>query len=655
MLSMSKRNKRLLIVAVLFAGVVCGTTAGVFLAFSNDLPQIRSLESYKPSSITRIYSADHVMLAELYTENRDPAPFNIIPEYLKKALIITEDRNFYSHSGMDIKGILRAVIKDVLAQQLLEGASTITMQLTKTLFLDSKKTIKRKLKEAILAFQLERRYTKDELLCLYLNQVYFGSGAYGIKSAARIYFNKPVQELTLAECALIAGMPKAPSRYSPLVNPDSAIKRREIVLKQMLQTRTINQAQYQSAVSEPLHLAEQKKQSIKAPYFIDFVISNLENEIGSAILYKGGLSIFTTLDVRLQQEAEAIIQSHLSTVTSRMLHQGNANPDPQGALLSLDISTGSILCMVGGKSYDTSSFNRAIAARRQPGSAFKPIVYACAVQKGMPQNKLIMDIPVSFPGKRKETGWRPENYSGQYSGEITLRKALTHSKNVPAVRLLEMLGVASVLEFAGELGITSPLSPNLSLSLGTSEVTLMELVAAYAVFSNKGNYIRPFGINEVQDSSGRIIWRAKPYKKAVMSRKGAAIITDMMRGVILEGTGKKARNLLNGPLAGKTGTTNDYKDALFIGFSPSIIVGVWVGDDAHRTLGEGETGARAALPIWIDFMQAALKRETVQYFDFPDDVVKVRIDPVSGRPVSDEDSNGVDALFVKGTEPDENG
>ncbi|MFZ5570108.1 MAG: penicillin-binding protein 1A [Thermodesulfobacteriota bacterium] len=650
-----KRKRQVQIILLFFTAVVCGTAAGVLLAFSHDLPQIRFLESYKPSAITRIYSADHVLLSELYAENRDPVPFHIIPEYLKKALIITEDRKFYTHSGMDIKGIVRAVIKDVLALEPLEGASTITMQLSKTLFLDSRKTIKRKLKEAILAFQLERRYTKDELLGLYMNQIYFGSGAYGIKAAARIYFNKPVQELTLSECALIAGMPKAPSQYSPLVNPVLALKRRNIVLKQMVNTGTISQVQFQAAANEPLCLAENKKQLIRAPYFVDHIVKGLETEIGSSILYKGGLSIYTTLDFRLQQEAEYTIQSHMAALTGRMLHHKITNPDPQAAMLTLDISAGSILCMVGGKSYDKSRLNRAVTVRRQAGSAFQPIVYACAAENGIPQNTLITDMPASFPGNRKGSTWKPENFSGRYGGEMTLRKALAQSKNIPAVKLLEMLGTGTVMQFARDLGISGPLSPDLSLALGTSAVSLMELVAAYAVFPNRGNYIRPYGIQEIQDASGRIIWRGKPHKQVAMSRKGAAIITDMLKGAVDEGTGKKARNHLNGPLAGKSGTTIEYRDSLFIGFSPAIITGVWVGDDAYRSLGEGETGARTALPIWIDFMQAALQRESTQYFDFPDDVVKIRIDPVTGLPVSAENVKGVDVLFIKGTEPEKKG
>ncbi len=641
---------KLVVITICSVGAISGAIAGVYWSFAHDLPQIRGLESYKPSAITRIYSADQVLLAELFSENRDPVPFSMIPEYLKQAVIITEDRNFYTHSGVDLKGVVRAIYRDVMAQQLLEGASTITMQLTKTLFLDNKKTIKRKLKEAVLALHLERRFTKDELLGLYLNQIYFGSGAYGIKSAARIFFNKPVQQLTLAECALIAGMPKAPSLYSPLVNPDLALKRRNTVLRQMLETKTIDQLRFQQAMAEPIALSEQKNPSKNAQYFIDFILPGLETELGSAILYKGGLTIQTTLRFNLQQGVEKIVKNHMAALTARMHKAGLPDPNPECAVLSVDIASGAILCMVGGKAYETSSVNRAVSARRQPGSAFKPIVYAHAVKKGYPQNKLILDAPAIFPGKEKNTFWQPENFSKRYSGEITLRRALTHSKNVPVVRLMQMLGTDSVAHFAEELGIIPPPVPDLFLALGTWEMSLMELVSAYAVFPNRGNYVEPMGVMEVLDLSGRTIARWRPRKRAVMSRKAAAVVTDMMQGVILEGTGRKAKGRLQGPVAGKSGTTKEYKDAWFIGFSPTIATGVWVGNDDGRTLGEGETGARTALPIWLNVMQMATHQQPTQYFDLPDDVVKIRMDPVSGKLVSGEDPSGVDALFVRGTE-----
>ena len=645
-------KKNIVILLIITGGIICGILAGFFLALTHDLPQISALEHFRPSAITRIYSSDGVMIAELFVEKRDPAPLKVIPEYLKKAIIATEDKNFYTHSGVDLKGITRAIIKDIWAGKFVEGASTITQQLAKTLFLNPKKSLVRKLKEAFLAFHIERRYTKDEILELYLNQVYFGSGAYGVESAARIFFDKSVKDLTLAECSLVSAMPKSPSRYSPLVNKDLAIKRRNIVLKQMLNTDIINETEFNKALNEPLNLVKGNKNSLKAPYFIEYVKEFLEKIIGSSRLYKEGLTIYTTLSYKLQKTAEDAIAKGLSELESRMKQQGIINPGPQSALVSLDIQSGGILAMIGGKDFYKSHYNRATIAKRQPGSAFKPIVYAHAIERGFTQNMKLLDSPVVFRGGKNGEDWKPENFSKNYQGEITLRKALALSKNIPAVRLIEMLGPSSVVQFGYKLGIKSTLSPNLSLVLGTSEVTLLELTSAYMVFPNRGKSIEPYGVMEIVDHNGRIVWHAKPKKRLVMSRTGAAIMTDMLIAVVKEGTGKKA-NIIKRPVAGKTGTTDKFKDALFIGFSPSIATGVWVGQDKFVTLGKLETGARAALPIWMEFMEKALADKPFQYFDIPDDVVQVNIDPVSGLPNNTKSPNAVTALFKKGTEPRE--
>jgi len=644
-------NKKIIgILLLLLFGIIFGSMAGFFIALTKDLPQIRNLESFKPSSITRIFSADEVLLAEFFLEKRDPVPIKMIPDNLKKALIITEDRSFYQHSGIDLKGILRAIFRDIKAGKFVEGASTITQQLSKTLFLKKRKTLLRKAKEAFLSFQIERRYTKDEILELYLNQVYFGSGAYGVESAARIYFGKPVSDLNLSECALLAGLPKSPSRYSPLINKDLALKRRNIVLKQMKDTKAITEAVFKRAKEAPLILAKQDKTRDKAPYFIDYIKFFLENTIGSSRLYKGGLTVVTTLDFKLQKAAEFAAEKGLSALEHRMKQQFIKNPVPQCALVSLDVLSGGILAMVGGRDYLKSPFNRATIARRQPGSAFKPIVYAYAIDQGFSQNKIILDAPVVFKTGNRKKEWQPNNFSEDYKGEMTLRTALALSKNIPAVRLIEMLGPSSVAGFAHTLGIKSPLYPNLSLALGTSGVKLINLTAAYSVFPDKGKLIEPYGVMEVVDGNGRLVWRVKPNKKAVISRESAAVITDMLRSVIQDGTGKKAK-IIQRPIAGKTGTTNEFKDALFIGFSPSITTGVWVGQDTFTTIGKGETGAKAALPIWIDFMKRALHNRPIQYFDIPDDVVKVRINPITGLLAADNAPNAVKALFKKGTEP----
>jgi penicillin-binding protein 1A len=645
----SKRNL-LTIFLLASLGICCGILLGAFFGLTHDLPQIQRLKSFQPSAVTRIYASEGTVLAELFVEKRNPVSLDKIPALLKSALIATEDRSFYKHSGVDIKGILRAAVRNMLAGEFVEGASTITQQLAKTLFLTSKKTLIRKVKEAILAFQIERRYTKDEILELYLNQIYFGSGAYGVESAANIFFGKSADELDLPECALIAAMPRAPSRYSPIVNKDLARERRNIVLKQMLETGVIGESEYGTASTRPVSSDRHAHTLVQAPYFVDHLKRELEKKLGAASLYKGGISIYTTLSLDMQSAAEHALENGLAALEERMRKRGIEMPSPQGALVALAVDSGAILAMVGGRDYHQSSYNRALTARRQPGSAFKPILYAHAIEQGFPQNMLILDAPLVFKKVQNGKDWKPENYSKTYLGEITLRKALALSQNIPAVRLLQMLGPSTLVQFAHTLGIESPLAPNLSLALGTSEVSLMELTTAYATFPNGGKTVQPYGVMEVIDQNGRVLWRHKPRKRLAMSRAGAAIITDMLSNVIQEGTGKSARSIKR-PVAGKTGTTDQFKDALFIGFSPNIAAGVWTGLDTSETLGINETGAQAALPIWTSFMAKAIQDTPYQYFDIPDSVAQVAMDPVTGSIRTDENSGTVRILIRKGKYP----
>lgn len=641
---------RTLIAITALAGLFSGATAGAFLALTRDLPQIRELENFEPSAITRVYSADGVLLSELFLEKRIPVPINRMPAALKEALIVTEDRQFYSHSGIDLRGILRAVVRDIMAGQFVEGASTITQQLAKTLFLTPEKTLARKIKEALLAIQLERRYTKDELLALYLNQIYLGSGAYGVESASQLFFGIPASRMDLAQCALIAGLPQAPSRFSPLANPDLAKKRRDLVLIIMRNQEIISEAQYRQAISEPVMDGSPKRAQGSAPYFLQYIKPALEAAVGPDLLYKGGLTVHTTLSHRFQQAAEQAVKKGLDNLYQRISGGKNNSPMPQGALVALDVRTGGILSMVGGRDFTESPFNRAVDARRQPGSAFKPIVYALAIARGFTQASLVLDAPVVFKGGPDNTDWRPENYSGHYLGEMTLRRALALSKNIPAVRLAERLGPSDLVQFAHKMGIHSPLSPNLSLALGTAGINLLELTAAMSVFPQGGNHIAPFGVAEILDRNGEVLWRARPAVRPVLTAVQAAIMVDMLQGVVQEGTGKRARRL-NMPVGGKTGTTNDFKDALFVGFSPTAACGVWVGMDDASPLGDKETGARAALPLWIDFMAPTRPESTPLYFDIPDGTTKIFMDPATGRRVDENEKNAVRALFARGTQP----
>lgn len=647
---MKRRTGIKLIWLAAITGLLCGVTAGAFLVLTKDLPQIVALENYRPSAITRVYSSDQTLIAELFAEKRDPVPLSKIPKALITALITTEDRRFYQHRGIAVKGILRAIVQNLRKGRFAQGASTLTQQLAKTLFLTPRKTLLRKLREAILALQLERRYTKDEILTLYLNQIYFGSGTYGAASASRVYFDRRLEDLTLSQCALIAGLPKAPSRYSPLINPDLAIKRRNIVLKQMLVTGAITQPMYENAVAERLVSNPKQPSQDKVHHFVSYIRQHLEEAVGADLLYKGGLTVHTTLSKNLQDSAVTAVAHGLAQLDARRASHQLEEPLPEAALLAVDISTGGILAMVGGRPNNKGEFNRATMARRQPGSAFKPFIYALAIEKEFNQNRILLDAPIVFQSPDRRQEWQPENFTNQYDGEVTMRWALAHSKNIPVVRLMEKLGPSSVLRFSQSLGLQSISTPNLSLALGTSEVTLIELTSAYAVFANQGRYIPPYGVTAVIDRNGQTIWKAKPRQRLAMSRTGAAIITDMLQAVVLEGTGRSAA-LLPPPIAGKTGTTNDYKDALFVGYAPSIATGVWVGNDDASTLGPKETGARAALPIWIAFMQAALERKPQQYFDRPEGVQRIHIHTKTGESLKSTHPDATPVLVTQEPSP----
>jgi penicillin-binding protein 1A len=640
----TQSSSQIILLLLVAGGVITGIIIGSVFTLLDDLPQIRDLQNFRPHGVTRIYSADGYLLSEIFKENRNPVPIEEIPAYLKQAILTTEDRKFYSHNGVDLKGIMRALLRDIQARKFVEGASTITQQLAKTLFLTPQKTLLRKIREAFLALQLERRYTKDEILELYLNMVYFGSGAYGVASAAQVFFGKTLPELDLAECALIAAMPKAPSRFSPLVNPLLAERRRNIVLKQMLSEELIEPSLYRQALARPLILNPDRLKLLEAPYFVELIKKQSIEILGVNRIYKGGLNIYTTLSWSLQKAAEKAVTDGLDHIARRMHAKNLPASDLQAALTCVDNQTGGILAMIGGKDFSSSAFNRAVDAHRQPGSAFKPLIYALAIENGLEQNHMLLDAPIVFSSAEGKSDWKPENFSHTYQGEMTLRYALAQSKNIPTIRLLQTLGPTSMVDFGYTMGIKTNLAPNLSLALGSSETRLIDLVAAYAVFPNQGHYTEPFGIVEINDQNGRLIWRQRKQKRVVLAPSTAAIMTDMLQAVVKEGTGTRAR-ALGKPVAGKTGTTNEFRDALFIGFSPDLTAGVWIGSDSYKTLGTGETGSRAALPIWIDFMASAMKNQAPQYFHLPDDIIKISMDAKSGTLRPQHTANAVSAMF----------
>ncbi|WP_022664627.1 penicillin-binding protein 1A [Desulfospira joergensenii] len=631
------------IVLLVAGGLLAGLLLGTFFGLVHDLPEINRLKQFKPPSVTTLYSRNNQVISRFFLEQRFPVSLEEVSPFLITALITTEDRGFYTHSGINLKAILRALIHDLKAGGFKQGASTLTQQLAKTLFLSSEKSLVRKIREAILALQIERRYTKDEILELYLNQIYLGSGSYGVEAAARTYFNRSADSLTLGQAAMLAGLPKAPSAYSPLNNPKLARKRRAVVLKQMLLLDKISRSEYEAGDKEPVLSGDSDPGADRAPYFTQFVRSELENQIDLKGLYSRGAGIRTTLDLNLQKIAEGSVDKHMAALEARMTRKGLDPSFLECALVALDVKTGAVLAMIGGRDFKRSRFNRAVQARRQPGSAFKPFVFAAALEQGFSQAHTLADAPLSLD-LDNNTAWKVKNFSGTFSGEMTLRKALALSKNTPAVRLIREISPRSVVDLALRAGIVSPLKPYPSLALGSFEVTLLELTRAYIPFANKGIRVQSFAIDRIEDLDGRILFQTQEQKQPAMSRKDAAVMADMLKAVITEGTGKKALEIKK-DIAGKTGTTDDFRDALFIGFSPGTALGVWVGNDDSSTLGRYETGAKAALPIWIDTMKAVLENQPLQYFDIPDRTKMVYINPGNGKITGPEKSDSVRALL----------
>ncbi len=643
MRSTGKRIYIRVFVFIAFTGILTGLLMGTFLGLLYDLPEINHLKQFKPSSVTTVFSSDNQVITQFYLEKRFPVSIEKIPKSLIDALIATEDRNFFQHSGVNLKAILRALIHDIRAREFKQGASTLTQQLAKTLFLSPEKSIIRKIREAILAVQIERRYTKNEILELYLNLIYLGSGAYGVEAAAKTYFDISVTDLTLGQAALIAGLPKAPSTYSPLNNPLLAKKRRSIVLKQMIDANIITSQAQILANKEPVSIEHKGRPFSHAPFFVAYLKKVLSLHPGLTTGFSNGLNIYTTLDLRLQTIAETSVKKEIGNLKKRMKKNGFDNPTPESALIAIDIKTGGILSMVGGTNFGKNEFNRAVQAKRQPGSAFKPFVYAAALGMGYSQAHTLLDAPLSYSqGKNKR--WEVNNFSRNYRGEMTLRKALALSKNTPVVRLLEEIRPQSVIEFAQKAGISSVLHPYLSLALGTADVSLLELTSAYVPFANKGIQVTPSSIIRIMDADDRIIFQNSVNKQSIMSREDAAVMADMLKAVIFEGTGKKASHIKK-DIAGKTGTTDHYKDAYFVGISPEIALGVWVGNDDSTPLGPYETGARAALPIWIDYMEAFLEDKPFQYFDIPDGTKMIHIHPDTGKILSQTNPIAVRALI----------
>jgi penicillin-binding protein 1A len=616
-----------------------------FTILPRSLPSVTALETLQPIQGTKIYDENDEPMTELHVERRILVPLAQIPQSLRDAILATEDRRFYSHWGIDPIGVARAVIQNYRRGRLVEGGSTITQQLTKVLFLTPDKSLERKLKEAVLALELERRYSKDRILEMYLNQVYFGHGSYGVEAAARTYFGKPVSELAVRESALIAGLPRAPSNYSPFDRGEAAKRRREVVLRRMVDYGALKDEEAKRLAKTDLGLIPPERRRTTGQYFVDYVQQTLEAKYGPDLVLKGGLNVYTTLNPTMQLAAEQSLRDGLKALQGRST-QARPGESPEGAVVTVEPQTGYVKTMVGGSDFLRSEFNRAVQAKRQPGSAFKPFIYIAAIEAGFTPASQIEDSPVSYAvgGKNGQT-WKPENYDRKFRGSTTLQQAIEESVNVVTVKLQERIGLAKTIQVARRLGIASPLDINLSLALGTSDLSLLELTSAYGALANQGVWMPPVTIRYVTDAQGKLLEEHVPEGRESLAPETAYVITHMLRGVVERGTGQAAK-ALGRPVAAKTGTTNDYSNAWFIGFTPRLATGVWVGYDRPRSLGRDETGSRVAVPIWVGYMGKVLGDSPKEDFPVPDRIVSMLID----EDPSGECLRPVPMAFVKGTE-----
>jgi penicillin-binding protein 1A len=780
--------------------------SSLYFIYSDGLPDVRALKEYQPNIISKVYSDTDELIAEFFIEKRIMVRFDQMPLRLKQATLAVEDSGFYYHLGIDPKAIIRASVANYRAGHVVEGASTITQQLTKTLFLSPQKKFERKIREAILAIRMELIFSKDEILEMYLNQIYYGHGSYGVAAAARTYFGKELKDLTISECAMISALPKAPTHYSPYNNLDKALKRRDHALRRMEHHGFITKEEMEAALVEPLELGEVKGMLNKAPYFVEHIRQFIQVNYGSKQLYQDGMKIYTTLNLANQLVAEQAVKDGLRLADKRYGYRGplgnidpkqdiqvldnllmelnqrptgpgqsvaesnqadspvsneistnasaatevdtpqpvmqffkegelvkgivtqikdeevavylggnqgvirieNMNwarepnfkldgkyhqitdpkealskgdiievkilappeeeekgkegilnlgleqePEVQAGLISLEPSTGYIKSMVGGYDFSKSQFNRATQAVRQPGSAFKPIIFAAALQDGYTPASIIIDSPVIFNEKEDTFGkWKPVNFEKKFYGPTSVRTALTHSRNVVTIKLLQNTGVPKAIQMARRLGITTNLSNNLSIALGSSGVTLYELVSAYSIFANQGMRLPPVPIRYIKDRNDEVLYTYEPVGEPVLSSGMAYMVTNLMEDVVQHGTAHVIRKTLNRPIAGKTGTTNDYNDAWFIGFSPELVTGVWVGKDRDESLGVNETGTRTAIPIWLKYMQEALKDVPIKSFPIPNDVTYIKINQETGQETTFDDPDGRFEVFLNDNLPD---
>jgi penicillin-binding protein 1A len=676
---------------------VYSTLMGVFIAFGClllrrlvlDLPPIDTLEEYTPSLTTRIFDRNGELIGELFTERRELLSLQKIPVDLQNAVIAVEDDGFFGHWGISPRGMARAGLRNLFAGHVMQGGSTITQQLSKLIFLTQERTFARKAREILLAMQIERNFSKQEILQLYLNQVYLGHGAYGVQSAAMIYYGKQVSDLTLGECAMLAGLIRAPSGYSPFKAPDKARQRRNVVLARMQEEGYINGDERKKAMEAEVPTSRPPMQNTQAPYFVEQVRQELEPKYGFNALWKGGMEIHTTLDLSWQRVAEQVMEKRLAAYDAKVAKEGrshvlesdevDASTEPlpiQGAFVLLDTKTGGVRAMIGGRDYKTSQFNRAVNPR-QPGSSFKPFVWTTAIEAGLTPSTTIEDQPLEyyFDGRdwklfdattsqylvefatapfavnEQFKIWVPSNFDGRFLGSQTLRRGLELSRNLVSIRLVQRVGPTAVVEVAHRMGIESRLSAVLSLGLGTSVVTPLELVSAYSAFADGGTHVEPFYVTRVLDHGGRTLEEHVPTESAAISPQVAYVMTSLMKGVVENGTGIVAKSLKR-PVAGKTGTTQENRDLWFVGFTPDVAAAGWMGYDDFASLGgRSWTGGGAVAPWWTEIMREVLKAYPQHDFPVPEGISFARVDTETGMLALPSCPKQRLETFMKGTEP----
>lgn len=649
---------------IILISLLFGICAGGYISITRDLPPTASISFFMAPVATRVYDDNNDLISEFFIERREMAKLERIPHYLKDGVICIEDKAFYKHWGIDLLALVRALINNIMHMRVVQGGSTITMQLARNMFLTLEQTMGRKLKEMTLAIRIERVYTKDEILERYLNQINFGRGRYGVATAAKYYFDKDITELNLTECALLIALPKSPENYSPYKHPVIAKKRRDLVLKVMLKNNLISSAQYEEAVEKPIIIIEHKEQKRFGEYYVEEIRRYLQLKYGPEFLYRSGAHIYTTLNTNIQKTAEEIVEKHLVQIEKDYRFKNTKAkfdsiglddtlkyiPYLQGALIVMDYHTGEVKALIGGRDFSQSKWNRATQAKRQAGSAFKVFVFTAAIDNGFTPSDVVLDLPIVLEVAGMDSIYRPSNYDRKFMGPITIKQALKHSRNLAAIRLIRNIGPELVVQYAHNLGVGSPLLAVVSLALGSCDVNLIEMASAVGTIANLGEKIAPNYIRKITDRDGTIIEMNSPFPENKLSPQISYIMTSMLRSVVDGGTAYRIRRYFKGPAAGKTGTTNNYSDTWFIGYTPKYVCGVWVGNDNNDRIFRGATGGNVAAPIWGDLMDE-INKPPYGVFPKPGGLVERRVCSQTGLLARQFCPKVSEEVFINGTEP----